>query len=103
MVTKAECWIGRHGVGAVAFSAWTGVPYKIFAVLSGAAEHAWVPFLGASVLARGLRLAVLGWAAHAVGNAWGEPIRRQAILFVLIYVGLVAAGYQLNQRAHRAG
>ncbi len=103
MVTKAERWIGRQGVGAVAFSAWTGVPYKIFAVLSGAAEHAWVPFIGASVLARGLRVVALGWGAHMVGTHWGEPIRRQGLLFGLIYVGLVAAGYWFNQRVHRAG
>lgn len=102
MVVKVNRWIDRHGVKAVAYSAWTGVSYKIFAVFSGTSRHPWIPFLGASFLARSSRIAVVGWLAYSIGTWWGGPIRRHALLFSLIYAALVVAGYWLNQRANRA-
>ena len=102
MVTKVERWISRYKTKAVLFSAWTGIPYKIFSNLSGAAGHSFGKFLITSMLARGSRLLVIGWITQALVIRWLGAIYAHRLWFLFLYILLVGLGYEWNQRTYKS-
>lgn len=101
MVTKAEHWISKYQTKAVLFSAWTGIPYKIFANLSGATNQHFGRFLMTSILARGSRLLVIGWITQILVIRWHDAIWAQRLWLLFFYVLFVGLGYEWNQRVYK--
>lgn len=101
MITKVARWIGRYGTQAVAFSAWTGIPFKIFACLAGAGRSGYFPFLMASLAARGGRALAIAALVHLVAERWRQEIQSARAPLGVAYVVVVVLGFWWNQRAHR--
>ena len=102
MILKADRWLGRYREEAIALFCWTGVPYKVFATLSGAARHPLFSFLCVSVLARSLRFLIAGWAARVTALHWMELIQLHAGWMALGYTGLITTAYGFNQWLYRS-
>ena len=83
------------GFWAVFVAGITPLPYKLFTILSGTLQFSLVPFVAASIVARGLRFFIVA------GLLWkyGEPIRdfiekRLGLMFIL-FVVLLIGGFVL--------
>jgi membrane protein YqaA with SNARE-associated domain len=68
MIDRVDDDLRRRGLRAMLFGPLRGVPYKIYAVVSGARRHAPLPFLLVSIPARVPRLMLLTAAAR--GLSW---------------------------------
>ena len=90
-MARAATLLAERGPGAFWAQPWTGIPFKVFAVL-GALQHLDIwQAIPISISARGLRMAVTGGAVALV--AW--PLRRfvRDFFLLLAAVYLVSFGY----------
>lgn len=55
MYEKAIAWFTQYGVYAILIAGVTPVPYKIITIASGASHMAFLPFVVASLIGRGIR------------------------------------------------
>ncbi|MEM8555529.1 MAG: YqaA family protein [Pseudomonadota bacterium] len=81
------------GFWAVFVAGITPLPYKLFTILSGTLQFSVVPFVMASIVARGLRFFIVA----ALLWKFGEPIRdfiekRLGLMFIL-FVALLIGGF----------
>ena len=60
LVEKTEGFFNRYGVWAILIAAFTPIPYKVFAILSGVLQLDMKRFLIASLIGRGGRFITLG-------------------------------------------
>ena len=97
MVDQADQWLGRYRDEAVAFSSWTGIPYKVFAALSGTRRGPLLVFLWVSFLARALRLLAVGWLTQQAAFRWGEEMRSRWLWVSLGYTAAAAVLYGIHQ------
>ena len=83
------------GNGAVLVAAITPVPYKLVTITAGAMSMDLVPFIGASILGRGLRFfAVAGliyWKGETIAGFIEAHFERLMVLFAVLLVGGIAA------------
>jgi len=88
---KIEAWYEENGVVALLLAAITPIPFKVFTIASGAMGFAFLPFLGASLVGRGLRFGVEGLLLRFFGapiTAWIEKwFDWVAIGFTVLLVG----------------
>jgi len=88
---KIELWYAEYGNLALLMAALTPIPFKVFTIASGALSYALLPFLGASLLGRGLRFGVEGILLRHFGQPILQWMERWfnwvAIGFTLILVG----------------
>jgi membrane protein YqaA with SNARE-associated domain len=64
LMAQAHDGLEDHGVGVLFRGAWSGIPYKLYAMQAGAMHIGWMMFLLASVAARAVRFAatsLLAW------------------------------------------
>tara|TARA_Y100000996_G_scaffold412074_1_gene397389 strand:- start:1218 stop:1808 length:591 start_codon:yes stop_codon:yes gene_type:complete len=60
LIEKTEGFFNRYGVWAILIAAFTPIPYKVFAILSGVLQLDMKKFLIASLIGRGGRFITLG-------------------------------------------
>ena len=60
LIEKTESFFNRYGVWAILIAAFTPIPYKVFAILSGVLQLDMKKFLIASLIGRGGRFITLG-------------------------------------------
>ena len=60
LIDKSEDFFNRYGVWAILIAAFTPIPYKVFAILSGILQLNMKKFLIASLIGRGGRFITLG-------------------------------------------
>ncbi|MBR49578.1 MAG: hypothetical protein CL734_05090 [Chloroflexi bacterium] len=60
LIDKSEGFFNRYGVWAILIAAFTPIPYKVFAILSGILQLNMKKFLIASLIGRGGRFITLG-------------------------------------------
>ena len=68
-INRAETLINKFGVWAVFFSAFTPIPYKVFAILAGVLKINRRMFLLVSLAGRGLRFMLIGILILRYGEA----------------------------------
>lgn len=87
MIEEASSWIASGGVAtAVLRQPVSGVPYKVLVYLAGEAGASFGTFVGASIIARGLRIfAVCGIAALLGRGAGEQRAGRWYDLFLLAF------------------
>ncbi len=61
-------WMAEWGVMVVLISGFSPIPYKIFTVASGVTGLAFIPFLIASFLGRGMRFFLIGFIISKGGD-----------------------------------
>lgn len=90
-MVRVEGWYRTYGVWAVAVAAFTPIPFKLFTVTSGVLRLRFWPFVGASLVGRGLRFvpeAVLMSLYGRQAIAWLDA---GGLIVLLITVVVVAA------------
>ena len=68
-------WMAEWGVMVVLISGFSPIPYKIFTVASGVAGLAFIPFLIASFLGRGMRFFLISFIISKGGNNLEKKLR----------------------------
>ena len=88
-------WFDRWGFWAVLIAGFSPVPYKIFTISAGVLGLAFIPFVLASLIGRGLRFYLVAWCLAKFGPrieprliqyiekiGWGAVI---LLLFLIVY------------------
>ena len=88
-------WMGEWGGIIVLISGFSPIPYKVFTIASGITGLAFVPFLVASFVGRGLRFFLIGFIVIRGGENIEQKIRKNAevlgwvtVLILLLYFSL---------------
>jgi len=83
------------GMLATLIAGFTPIPYKLVTIMSGAMEYALLPFVLASIVARGARFFLVAWLFKTFGPAMAPTIEKRiglfSILFVVVLVGAIVA------------
>ena len=74
-------WMTEWGVMVVLISGFSPIPYKIFTVASGVTGLAFIPFLIASFLGRGMRFFLIGFIVSKGGDNLEKKLRKYVELF----------------------
>ena len=69
-------WMTEWGVMVVLISGFSPIPYKIFTVASGATGLAFIPFLIASLLGRGMRFFLISFIVSKGGDNLEKKLRK---------------------------
>ena len=90
-------WMAEWGVMVVLISGFSPIPYKIFTVVSGVAGLAFIPFLIASFLGRGMRFFLISFIISKGGDNLEKKLRDYAELIgwtgLLIFSAYVFFNY----------
>ena len=95
-VESVERMFKRYGAWAVFLAALTPVPYKVFAIASGALGLNMRTFIAASLMGRGLRFFTIGAVAFVYGDAIESFVTAKielvalAVVIALILLGVAA-------------
>lgn len=65
----ATGWFNQWGFWAVLVAGFSPVPYKIFTISAGVLSLAFIPFLIASLIGRGVRFFLVAWSLATFGPA----------------------------------
>ena len=71
-------WMAEWGVMVVLISGFSPIPYKIFTVASGVTGLAFIPFLIASFLGRGMRFFLISFIISKGGDDLEKKVREHA-------------------------
>ena len=82
-----------HGAWIVFVAGVTPLPYKVIAIASGAAGLDLAVFLGASLLARGLRFFLVAALLYHAGPPVREFLERRLGLALAVFCALLAGGF----------
>ena len=69
-------WMTEWGVMVVLISGFSPIPYKIFTVASGVTGLAFIPFLIASLVGRGMRFFLIGFIISKGGDNLEKKLRK---------------------------
>ena len=92
--SKVQEWFAVWGFAAIFIAGFTPIPYKIFTIASGAIGIAFLPFVFASLIGRGLRFFLVAGLMYWGGKFMEEKLKRYidrlgwatVILAVLAYL-----------------
>ncbi len=93
-IARARQWFGEYGVWVVLMAGFSPVPYKIFTITAGSLSMAFLPFVLASIVARGAQFYLIAALVVWLGPAM-EPRIRQYVEWlgwavVVLVVGILA-------------
>lgn len=92
-VDHARARLLHDGVGAFWFQPWSGIPFKVWAVLAGG-MHLDVPsVIPTFILARGIRMAVFATAAGLLSSWFTRFVRDFSLFLAVIYVAFFVYGW----------
>lgn len=84
-------WFEQYGVWVVLLAGFSPIPYKIFTISAGFLHMAFIPFLLASAVGRGLRFylvaGLMRWGGEAMENKLREYVEVLGWLVVALAVG----------------
>ena len=93
-------WMTEWGVMVVLISGFSPIPYKIFTIASGVTGLAFIPFLIASFLGRGMRFFLIGFIISKGGDNLEKRLRKYVevigwtgISILSTYILLTYLGY----------
>ena len=69
-------WMAEWGVMVVLISGFSPIPYKIFTVASGVTGLAFIPFMIASLVGRGMRFFLIGFIISKGGDNLEKKLRK---------------------------
>jgi 1-acyl-sn-glycerol-3-phosphate acyltransferase len=97
MHAAAQQMVTAHGAGAMADQPMSGIPYKVFGAAAGRAHVGLVSFAIQSLLARGLRILIVGILAGSAGwilTRWRRFYPAVITAFVVIFSAGLSAVVQ---------
>ena len=99
MARQARAWLAAEGAAGLRHQPLSGLPYKVFAVQTGALGLPLGPFLGWTLLARGSRFLGVGATVAALGARFRSPLRRYAGPLLLAWCVVFTLGLRQTVRA----
>lgn len=66
---EAQNWFAQWGFWVIFLASFSPIPYKVFTVTAGVMAIAFLPFVIASIIGRGMRFFLVAWLMK-----WGGPI-----------------------------
>ena len=92
-VLAAEQLYQRYDVWAVGAAAFTPIPYKVFTITAGIAGLRFWPFVLASIIGRGTRFFLIGFAVYFFGPAIQNAIDQYFELLTVSFLVLIVLGF----------
>lgn len=86
-------WFGQYGVWVVFIAGFSPIPYKLFTVSAGLLQMAFIPFLIASAIGRGMRFFLVAGLIKWGGVTMEEKLRQWADRLGWALVVIIAAVY----------
>ena len=86
-------WFARYGFYAIIIKGLTPIPYKIFTISAGAAQMPFWPFMGASLIGRGMRFYLVAGVMQFAGPAVQERMLRHVEVIGWVFVTLLIGGF----------
>ena len=89
----AMAWFGKWGVWVVFIAGFSPIPYKLFTVSAGFLQMAFLPFLIASTVGRGLRFFLVAGIIQWGGSAMEQKLRQWVDVLGWLLVILILCAY----------
>ncbi|GAA6172282.1 YqaA family protein [Colwellia sp. KU-HH00111] len=89
----AMVWFGKWGVWVVFIAGFSPIPYKLFTVSAGFLQMAFLPFLIASTVGRGLRFFLVAGIIQWGGSAMEQKLRQWVDVLGWLLVILILCAY----------
>lgn len=90
---KAMVWFSEWGVWVVFIAGFSPVPYKLFTVSAGFLHMAFLPFMLASAIGRGMRFFLVAGLIQWGGSAMEKSLRKWVDVLGWGFVVLIAIAY----------
>ncbi|WP_448568639.1 YqaA family protein [Thalassotalea ganghwensis] len=90
---KALAWFEQWGVWVVFVAGFSPIPYKIFTVSAGLLAMAFIPFLLASAIGRGLRFFLVAGVIYFGGETMEQKIKQWVDVIGWAIVALLVIAY----------
>jgi membrane protein YqaA with SNARE-associated domain len=104
MILAAERWLAEEGPAGLWHQPFSGLPFKVFALLAGQQRLPLGPFLGWALLARGARFVVVAGGAALLGARFRPLMTSQARLLLVLWSLLFLLGlWQTVRQWERRG
>lgn len=97
---KVVGWFSHYGIWIIFLAGFSPIPYKIFTIAAGALHMAFLPFLLASIVGRGMRFYLVSYVLHRFGSTLDQNLRRYIDRLgwsILIIFGIV---FLISQLSH---
>jgi membrane protein YqaA with SNARE-associated domain len=92
---QAISWFKEWGLWVVFIAGFSPIPYKIFTLSAGFLQMAFLPFLIASTISRGLRFFLVAGVIHYGGEKMEKHLRKSIDILGWAFVGFVVIAYLL--------
>jgi membrane protein YqaA with SNARE-associated domain len=89
----AMSWFGEWGVWVVFIAGFSPIPYKLFTVSAGFLQMAFLPFLLASAIGRGLRFFLVAGLIKLGGSTMEKNLRKWVDVLGWLFVALIIIIY----------
>lgn len=93
----AMSWFDKWGIWVVFLAGFSPIPYKLFTVSAGFLQMAFLPFLLASAIGRGMRFFMVAGLIKWGGAAMEEKLRRYVDILGWLLVFLIVCAYLLSR------
>lgn len=90
---KAMSWFSEWGVWVVFLAGFSPIPYKLFTVSAGFLQMAFLPFLLASAIGRGMRFFLVAGVIRWGGAPMEQKIRQWVDVLGWLLVGVIVIAY----------
>ncbi len=90
---KAMSWFSEWGVWVVFIAGFSPIPYKLFTVSAGFLQMAFLPFLLASAIGRGMRFFLVAGVIRWGGAPMEKKIRQWVDVLGWLVVGAIVIAY----------
>ena len=97
-VEKARRQLARRGAGAFLVQPWSGVPFKVWAVVAGSEGISPRRAIPLSIAARSARMSVFAAAAAFLAGRFARPLRDFSLVVAALYVALFVYGLRRVMR-----
>lgn len=94
---KAMSWFAEWGVWVVFIAGFSPIPYKLFTVSAGFLQMAFLPFLLASAIGRGMRFFLVAGVIRWGGEPMEKKIKQWVDVLGWIVVGLIIVAYLVTR------
>lgn len=95
---KVAALYQEHAAVAVFTAALTPIPYKVFTISGGVTGIALLPFVGASIVGRGLRFFAVAALLYFFGDRAKRFIDRWFEVLTILFVALLVLGFLLLKK-----
>jgi membrane protein YqaA with SNARE-associated domain len=90
---KTMTWFSEYGLWVIFLAGFSPIPYKIFTVSAGFLQMAFIPFLLASVIGRGMRFYILAGLIKWGGKSVEKKLKKWIDILGSIIVTLIIISY----------